>query len=465
MRGGRSGACRLSWGEKSSTDFSQQRRLLKKVKQIYYIKLKAVWCTLAGPNTVAARSAACTSQRQCTSPQLVSSEARARESEGTMKGWTPESSYVGIFMSYTFVDICIVLLCLWWLLRGFCARVASQVRRPSFVSSSTHPLYFEAPDATPQELYDDSPGGFMFASRSAQLCSVGSRLLLVTMAVIVTLQAGTLTLGAYFSKERLQQGFVHNVFVVQALHTLLVPMLLYLPLSWCMSLGPHRMRCPASCLGRMLVLGTVLLSSALLAAGVAGIASHDSQLHAEDHFGVVVWRNSGTWTLGGTELGLLSPLVLALYTCAAGVCLWWRCGIRSTVLVQVLLLGGHFAVSVNSTAAFFVPNAWQSIFLLSLLHTDWLLWRREDKAATEAAAQGAEARGATYAALLASHQQAEPRMYSGESDQGSTFSQRGIYIAPSPAGAGTPGSLQWGGSPPLRGGVGSPSRQGREVAY
>jgi len=282
----------------------------------------------------------------------------------------------------------------------------------------------------------------------------------------VTLQAGTLALGAYFSKERLQQGFEHSVFIVQALHTLTVPLLLFIPLSWWVSLPPRHLQCPTSCLGRVLVLGTVLLSTALLAAAVAGIVGHGSHLHAEQHFGVVVWRNNGTWTLGGTELGLLSPLVLALYTCAAGACLWWRCGVRSTALVQVLLLGGHFAVSVNDTAAFFVPSAWQSIFLLSLLHTDWLLLGRKDKATAAAAVHSAQARGATYAALLASHQQADASLYPSGADTGSTFSQRGSYIAPSPAGTDTPGSLQWGGaSSPLRGAGGSPSRQRREVAY
>lgn len=377
-------------------------------------------------------------------------------------------------MSYAFFDVCLVLLCIWWLMHALCARVIGNPRRDSFVSGSTHPLYFQAAEHASPNDHDNKPSGLNFASRQAQLCSVGSRVLLLAMSVIVTLQAGSLTMGAYFTQERLQSGFQHSVFVVQALHTLLVPLLLYLPLSWCVTLSLRNARCPASCLGRILVLGTVLLSSALLAAGIAGIASHGNQLHAEEHFGVVVWRSRGTWTLAGTELGLLSPLVLALYTCTAGVYLWWRCGICSTAAVQLLLLGGHFAVSVNATAAFFVPNLWQSMFLLSLLHTDWLLWKRDDAAAVQAARASADAAGATYAALLASHQHSEAQLHNRGDDQGSAFSQRSLYVAPSPVGVSPqsgphsiptpPGSLQWGGSPSV-GRHSSPSKRGREVAY
>ncbi len=387
-----------------------------------------------------------------------------------MATWSPDSSFIGVFMSYALLDVCIVLLCSWWLLRALCTRVASQTRRSSFVSGSTHPMYFEASAGTVEHFSDDEPAGFMFQDRTAQLCSVGSRLLLLSTAIIVTLQATYLALGAYFTEEQLEGSFQDSVFIIQAVHTLLVPLLLYIPLSWCLTLTLRRVRLPPSCVGRLLVLGTVILSTALLAAGIAGIASRGNQLHAEKHFGVVVWRSTGTWTLAGTELSLLSPLVLALFTCAVGVCLWWRCGIKSTAVVQLLLLAGHFAVSVNKTAAFFIPNVWQSLFVLSLLHTDWLLWKRDDKAAHTAAQASAESRTATYAALLASHSDTGVSFADASAPMYVGINRGGGYVAPSPAHTtphstaygSPPGSLQYGGP---HSASFSSSRGPRELVY
>jgi hypothetical protein len=301
------------------------------------------------------------------------------------------------------------------------------------------------------------------ATACSQWTSLCTRFVLLSTSVIVTLQAGTLTLGAYYTQQRLQASFEDKVFIVQALHVVLVPLLLYMPLAWCLSLSLPR----SLCVSRLLVLGTVLLSCSLLAAGIAGVASHGNALHAEEHFGVVVWRSEGVWTMAGTELRLLSPLLLALYTSAVGISIWWRTGMRTTAVAQLLLLVGHFVVSVNDTAAFFLPSVWQTLFILSLLHTDWALWRQQDKAAAEQMQAQEQSGHASYAALLASHD--DTRLHytgrggpAGFASPGDGFSSPGAYAAQAYGLSATPtGSLQW--NSPRTGQAMSPGT--REMVY
>ena len=301
----------------------------------------------------------------------------------------PYSASVWPFVAYGVVDVFLVIACLAWLSVATCA----PVRRRSALGSSTHPLYFDpqvAAEEAHRALTPVHKTVTEFQSPCTKAACIFIRLLLVGTGALITLEAAESAVGGWLAPQsQRKHAFTGVAYALEALHVFLIPSLLVVPLSWTLALRRRTTLMPATGLATAITLLTLVLVGALLAAGSLAVSHAPDDLQPHVQFGVTTWRAQGQWALGSLQLYDISPTVLALYTTGVGACLWWRTRWWLTMAAQALLLVGHFVVILNDTAAFFVPGVWNCLFLISLLHTDWMVWRADWPLGHSAAAPSA----------------------------------------------------------------------------